>query len=210
MERVKDARQKAVLELAASKGNWGRSLPTGWGRGIASYATWGVSPTAEVVELSVAEDGTIQVQRVVCAIDCGIVINPDMVTAQVEGGIVYTLSAALKHKITLENGRIKESNFHNYQILRIDEMPVIEVYLVPSQEPPTGVGEMSGPPLTPAVANAVFAAKVAQVGAESFTQFERVVLLQSMDTHCRERLSSLDYLRQWIHLRGDDHSQPKQ
>lgn len=158
LERVKDARQKAVLELAASKGNWGSALPTGWGRGIASYATWGVSPTAEVVELSVAEDGTIRVQRVVCAIDCGIVINPDMVTAQVEGGIVYALSAALKHKITLKNGRVKQSNFHDYPILRFDEMPTIEVHIMPSQEPPTGVGEMSGPPLTAALANAVFAA----------------------------------------------------
>lgn len=158
LERTTEPRLKAVLELAATKANWGSPLPEGWGRGIACYSTWEITPTAEVVEVSVADDGQVRVQRVVCAIDCGIVINPDMVKAQVEGGIVFALSAALKGKITLENGRVQQSNFHDYPILRIDEMPTVEVYIVPSNEPPSGVGEMSGPPLTPAVANAVFAA----------------------------------------------------
>lgn len=158
LERTQEPRLKAVLELAASKANWGSPLPEGWGRGIACYATWGKSPTAEVVEVSVAHDGKVRVQRVICAIDCGIVINPDMVKAQVEGGIAFALSAALKGKITLEKGRVQQSNFHDYPVLRFDEMPIVEVYIVPSNEPPSGVGEMSGPPLTPAVANAVFAA----------------------------------------------------
>jgi isoquinoline 1-oxidoreductase beta subunit len=157
-ERITEPRLRAVLELAATKANWGSPLPEGWGRGIACYSTWGATPAAEVVEVSVADDGQVRVHRVVCAIDCGIVINPDMVKAQMEGGVVFALSAALKGKITLENGRIQQSNFHDYPVLRLDEMPAIEVYIVPSIEPPSGVGEMSGPPLTPAVANAVFAA----------------------------------------------------
>jgi isoquinoline 1-oxidoreductase beta subunit len=159
LERAKNQpRLKAVLELAAEKGNWGSPLPEGWGRGIAAYATWGESPTAEVVEVAVSDDGQVRVQRVVCVIDCGIVVNPDMVAAQMEGGIVFALTAALKSQITVKDGRVQQSNFHNYPILRMDEMPAIEVYIVPSTEPPTGVGEMSGPPLTPAVANAIFAA----------------------------------------------------
>lgn len=157
LERTDDPRHQAVLELAAEKGNWGDPLPEGWGRGIAAFPTWGV-PTADVVELVVADDGTVRVHRVVCAIDPGIVVNPDMVKAQLEGGIVFALTAALKSKATIENGRVRQSNFHNYPVLRMDEMPTIEVYVVPSTEPPQGVGEMSGPPLTPAVANAVFAA----------------------------------------------------
>ncbi len=157
LERIKEPRLKAVLELAAEKGNWGAPLSAGWGRGIACFSTWGATHVAEVVELSITKDGTVRVQRVVCAVDCGLVINPDMVKAQMEGGIVYALSAALKSKITLKKGRVQQSNFHDYPVLRMNEMPTIEVYIVPSNEPPTGVGEMSGPPLTPAVANAVFA-----------------------------------------------------
>ncbi len=159
LERAKnDPRLTAVLELAGEKGNWGSPLPEGWGRGIAAYSTWGDSPTAEVVEVSVSDEGQVRVHRVVCVIDCGIVINPDMVTAQMEGGIVFALTAALKSKITIKDGRVQQSNFNNYPILQIDETPNIEVYLIPSSEPPTGVGEMSGPPLTPALANAIFAA----------------------------------------------------
>ncbi|MBE7474470.1 MAG: xanthine dehydrogenase family protein molybdopterin-binding subunit [Anaerolineae bacterium] len=158
LERTQEPRLKAVLELVATKANWGAPLPEGWGRGIACYSTWGVTPTAEVVEVSVTEDGQIRVHRVVCVIDCGIVVNPDMVRAQVEGGIAFALSAALKGKITWENGRVQQSNFHDYPVLQIHEMPVVEVHIMPSSEPPSGVGEMSGPPLTPAVANAIFAA----------------------------------------------------
>jgi isoquinoline 1-oxidoreductase beta subunit len=158
MERIKEPRLKAVLELAATNGNWGSPLPEGWGRGVAAYTTWGTTPAADVVELSVADEGYIRVHRVVCAVDCGIVINPDMVKAQIEGGIVFALSAALKSKITIKDGRVQQSNFHNYPVLTFDEMPEIEVYIVPSNEAPQGVGDMSGPPLTPAVANAIFAA----------------------------------------------------
>lgn len=158
LERIHNPRRKAVLELAAEKGNWGSPLSEGWGRGIASYSTYGVTHVAEVVELSVVEDGQVRVQRVVCAIDCGLVINPDTVKAQVEGGIVFALSAALKSKITLANGRVTQSNFHDYPILRFNEMPLVEVYIVPSEEPPAGVGEGSGPCLIPAVANAIYAA----------------------------------------------------
>jgi len=156
LQRYEDPRLKNVLQLAAEKADWGSPLPEGWGRGIAAYNTWGKTSAAEVVELSVAEDGQIKVHRVVCVVDCGIAINPDMVKEQMEGGIVFALTAALKSKITIENGRVQQSNFHNYPILRMDEMPLVEVHIVPGSEPPTGVGEMSGPPLTPAVANAVF------------------------------------------------------
>ncbi|MFZ5910307.1 MAG: molybdopterin cofactor-binding domain-containing protein [Chloroflexota bacterium] len=151
-------RHRAVLKLAAEKVGWGTPLPEGWGRGIALHATWGVTPVAQVAEVFVDDQGTVRVQRVVCAIDCGTVVNPDMVEAQMEGGIVFGLSAALKGMITVEGGRAQQSNFHDYPILQIDEMPTIEVYILPSEASPTGVGEMGAPPIIPAVANAVFAA----------------------------------------------------
>ncbi len=150
-------RQKVVLDLAAEKAGWGTPLPAGWGRGIAFHSTWGASHVAQVAEVSVDANGAWRVQRVVCAIDCGLVINPDMVAAQMEGGIVFGLSA-LKGEIVVANGRVQQSNFHDYPILRMDEMPQIEVYIVASTEPPRGVGEMGTPPLLPAVANAIFAA----------------------------------------------------
>jgi isoquinoline 1-oxidoreductase beta subunit len=107
----------------------------------------------------VAEDGTVRVNRVVCAVDCGTVINPDTVVAQMEGGIVFGLTAALKAEITIEKGRAQQSNFNDYPLLTMDEMPVVEVHIVPGDErPPTGIGEMGVPPIAPAVANAVFAA----------------------------------------------------
>jgi isoquinoline 1-oxidoreductase beta subunit len=149
---------KPVLEVAASRASWGSPLPEGWGRGIAAHSTWGSSHVAEVVELSVDSDGSVKVHRVVCAIDCGTVINPDSVEAQMEGGIVYGLSAALKGEITIEGGRVEQSNFHDYPMLQIDEMPAVEVYILPSDRPPKGVGEMSVPPIIPAVLNAIFAA----------------------------------------------------
>jgi isoquinoline 1-oxidoreductase beta subunit len=151
-------RAKAVIELAAEQAGWGDPLPTGWGRGMAYHATFGVTHVAQVVELSVEENGTIRVHRVVCAVDCGTAINPDAVEAQMEGGIVFGLTAALKAQITLAKGRVEQSNFDDYPLLRLDEMPRIEVYLVPSSEPPSGIGEMGVPPTAPAVANAVFAA----------------------------------------------------
>ena len=150
-------RLKAVLELAAEKAGWGKPLPRGHGRGIASHSSFD-SFVAQVAEVSVSEDGKLKVHRVVCAIDCGTVINPDTVRAQMEGGIVFGLSAALHGEITLENGRVQQSNFHDYPLLRMNEMPAIEVHLVLSEEPPTGVGEPGVPPIAPAVGNAVFAA----------------------------------------------------
>lgn len=158
MELPEYANLKAVLEVAASQSDWGTPLPEGWGRGIAAHSTWGSSHVAEVVEVSVSADGSVKVHRVVCAVDCGIVINPDSVEAQMEGGIVYGLSAALKGVISVEAGRVKQSNFHDYPMLSMDEMPIIEVHIVPSDRTPQGVGEMSVPPIIPAVINAVFAA----------------------------------------------------
>lgn len=149
-------RHRGVLELAAQKAGWGKSLPKGRYRGIAvaeSFASW----VAQVAEISIM-GGNVRVHRVVCAIDCGMTVNPDTIVAQMESGIVYGLTAALKGEINVERGRVKQSNFHDYPLLRIDEMPAVEVYIVPSTEHPGGVGEPGTPPIAPAVANAVFAA----------------------------------------------------
>jgi isoquinoline 1-oxidoreductase beta subunit len=155
--QIMGGRARNVIELAASQAGWSDPLPAGWGRGIAYYATFGVTHVAQVAEVSV-EGSTIRVHRVVCAIDCGMVINPDTVRAQMEGGIVFGLTAALKDAITIEDGAVVQSNFHDYRLLTFDEMPEIDVHIVASSERPTGVGEMGVPPLAPAVANAVFAA----------------------------------------------------
>jgi isoquinoline 1-oxidoreductase beta subunit len=149
-------RMRAVLELAAQKANWGAKLPAGVGRGIATHFSFD-SYVAQVVEASVEKNGTVRVHRVVCAVDCGTVINPDTVRAQMEGGIIFGLTAALKTEITLKDGRVQQDNFHDYQMLRIFESPEIEVHIVPSSENPTGVGEPGVPPVAPALANAIFA-----------------------------------------------------
>lgn len=146
----------ATLELAATKAGWGSPLPDGWGRGIAYHSTWNATPTAMVVELSVSQDGFVQVHRVVCAINCGLVINPDMVAAQMEGGVAWGLTAALKGGLTLEDGRVQQSNYDDHPIIRMEEMPVVEVHFVPSSAPPSGVGEMGVPPIAPAMLNALF------------------------------------------------------
>src|SRR6201997_2521452 len=112
---------------------------------------------AHVAEVEVAKDGAVRVHRVVCAVDCGTVINPDTIKAQMEGGIVFGLTAALKTEITLKDGKVEQSNFHDYQMLRIFESPKIEVYIVPSSANPTGVGEPGVPPVAPALTNAIFA-----------------------------------------------------
>jgi isoquinoline 1-oxidoreductase beta subunit len=149
-------RHRRVLELAAEKAGWGSSVPEGWGRGVAVHESFG-SFVAQVAEVSV-EGGRIRVHRVVCAIDCGVVVHPDIVVAQMEGAIVFGLSAALSGKITIEDGRVKEGNYHDYPVLRMHEMPIIEVHLVASPLHPGGVGEPGTPPIAPAVANALFAA----------------------------------------------------
>jgi len=132
-------------------------LPPGRGRGIATHFSFD-SYVAQVVEASVEKDGTVQVRRVVCAVDCGRVVNPDIVKAQMEGGIIFGLTAALKTEITLENGRVQQKNFHDYQMLRMFESPEIQVHIIPSELSPTGVGEPSVPPVAPALTNAIFAA----------------------------------------------------
>ncbi len=153
---TKAARHKGVLELAAEKGDWGKPLPQGRFRGIAVAFSYG-SYASEVAEVSIGKDGKVRVHRVVCALDCGTVVNPDTVKAQVEGSIVWGLTAALYGAITLDKGRVQQSNFHDYQMLRINEMPVVEVHIVPSTAAAGGVGEPGVPPLAPAVCNAIFA-----------------------------------------------------
>jgi len=149
-------RHQGVLALAAQKAGWGSVMPAGRGRGIAVHESFG-SFIAQVAEVSVSADGNVHVHRVVCAVDCGQVVNPDTVAAQMEGGIVFGLSAALYGTITLKDGHIEQSNFHNYPLLRMNGMPTVEVFIVPSQEPLGGVGEPGVPPIAPAVANAIFA-----------------------------------------------------
>lgn len=151
-------RMKAVLELAAEKAGWSTvPMPKGRGRGIAVAEAFS-SFVAQVAEVTVGDDGQVRVDRVVCAVDCGIPINPDVIAAQMEGGIGFGLGAALFGAITLENGRVEQDNFNSYRVLRMNEMPKVEVHIVPSQEVPTGVGEPGVAPIGPAVANAIFAA----------------------------------------------------
>ena len=152
----KHPRHLATLELAAKKAGWGTPLPKGRFRGLAVHESFG-STVAQVAEVSVVE-GSVRVHRVVAAIDCGIAVNPAGVKAQVEGAIVYGLSAALYGEITLKDGRVQQSNFHDYKPARMSDAPAIEVHIVPSTERPSGVGEPGVPPLAPAVANAIFAA----------------------------------------------------
>jgi isoquinoline 1-oxidoreductase beta subunit len=150
-------RMKAVLELAADKAGWSTPLPPGKGRGIAVAEAF-KTLVAQVAEVSVDKDGQIKVDRVVCAVDCGTPINPDIIAAQMEGGIGFGLGAALYGAITLKEGRVEQDNFNSYRVLRMNEMPKVEVHILPSAEPPTGVGEPGVAPLGPAVANAIFAA----------------------------------------------------
>jgi len=154
---VNQPRMRGVLDLVAEKANWGKPVPAGRGRGIATHFSFD-SYVAQVAEVSVDKNGAVRVHRVVCALDCGRVVNPDTVKAQMEGGIIFGLTAALKDEITLDRGRVQQRNFHDYPMLRINEAPEIEVYIVPSTENPTGVGEPGVPPVAPAVANAIFAA----------------------------------------------------
>jgi isoquinoline 1-oxidoreductase subunit beta len=154
----KSPRARAVLDLAAEKAGWGKPLPPGHGRGVAlMYSGWDTY-VAQVAEVEVTGTGVIGVRRVVCAVDCGTIINPDTVTAQVEGGVVFGISGGLWGEITLKNGRVEQSNFHDYRVLRMNETPAIEVHLVRSLEAPGGMGEPATAAIAPALANAVFAA----------------------------------------------------
>jgi isoquinoline 1-oxidoreductase beta subunit len=158
----KHPRHAAVLKLAAEKAGWDQPLAAGKdgarrGRGVAVHESFGTY-VAEVAEVTVQADGSFTLDRVVCAVDCGIVVNPDVVRAQVEGGVGFALSAALHGAITLKDGVVEQSNFHDYAPIRITEMPKVEVHILPSAEKPTGIGEPGVPPLAPALANALAAA----------------------------------------------------
>ena len=159
-------RHTEVLRLAAEKADWGNPAE-GRFQGVAVHASFD-SVVAEVAEVSVT-DGNIRVHRVVCAVDCGLAVNPDIVRAQMESGIIFGLTAALKSRVTLVDGGIRESNFHDYPLLRMDETPQIEVHIVPRESPPTGVGEPGTPPIAPAVGNAVFAATGIRLRRMPFT-----------------------------------------
>jgi isoquinoline 1-oxidoreductase beta subunit len=151
------ARAAEVIRLAAEKAEWSKPLPQGWGHGLGYHATFGVTHVAYVAEVSVDEAGNVRVQRVVAAVDCGQAVNPDNVRRR-SMWIAFGLTAALKAEATLQDGRIHQSNFHDYPILQMNEMPLVEVYIVESDQRPSGMGEMGVPPIAPAVANAVFAA----------------------------------------------------
>jgi isoquinoline 1-oxidoreductase beta subunit len=148
-------RHLRTLNLAAEKAGWGSPLPKGRARGVAVHESFN-SVVAQIADVSLNRDGTPRIERVVCAVDCGTAINPDVIRAQMEGGIGYGLGAALWSEITLVDGRVQQSNFNDYRGLRIEQMPAVEVHIVPSQEKPTGVGEPGVPPIAPAVANALF------------------------------------------------------
>jgi len=150
-------RHLRTLELAAQKAGWGTPPPAGHGRGIA-LAEWAPTTCAQVAEVSVTPDGRVRVHRVVCAVDCGPTVNVGQIEAQLQGGIVYGLTAALYGEITLQGGRVQQSNFTDYPMLHIEEMPVVEVHVVPSDDKQGGIGEPSVGPVAPAVCNAIFAA----------------------------------------------------
>jgi isoquinoline 1-oxidoreductase beta subunit len=151
----KHARHLGVLNLAAEKAGWGTPLPAGRARGIAVHESF-ASYAAQVAEISI-ENGAIRVHRVTCAIDCGIAVNPAGIAAQMESGVVFGLSAALFGKIEFKEGRVQESNYHDYRVLRMNQMPQIDVHIVPSTDKPGGIGEVGVPPIAAALANAVFA-----------------------------------------------------
>jgi isoquinoline 1-oxidoreductase beta subunit len=153
----KSPRAKAVLDLAAEKAGWGQALPKGSGRGVSLQFVFG-SYLAQVAEVEVSKEGTVRVRRVVCAVDCGTVVNPDTVQAQIQSGIIFGATAALYGEITLKNGRVEQTNFDTYQMLRMNEAPTIEVHIVKSAQPPGGLGESGTSAIVPAIANAIFAA----------------------------------------------------
>ncbi len=152
----KEPNQLRVLDLAAQKANWGKA-PTGRFQGISLHKSF-MTSVAEVAELSVADDGKVTIHKITAVVDCGLVVNPEIVKAQIEGGIFWALTATFTEEITFRNGRVQQSNFHDYQTLRTKDAPVVDVHIVTSQEPPTGVGEPGVPPLPAAITNAIFAA----------------------------------------------------
>jgi isoquinoline 1-oxidoreductase beta subunit len=157
------ARMRGVLQLAAEKSGWDKTLPAGRFRGVACFGCF-ASYMAEVVEISMENDHP-RVHRVVAAVDCGQVVNPAILEQQIQGGIIYGLGNAFRAKITVEKGRVVQGNFDDYQPLRMEETPTVEVYAVPSQETPTGIGEPSVPPIAPALCNAIYAATKKRIRA---------------------------------------------
>jgi isoquinoline 1-oxidoreductase subunit beta len=152
-----NSRMRAVLDLAAEKAGWHKALPAGAGRGVSAMFGFGTY-IAQVAEVTVAKDGQVRVQRVVCAVDCGRTVNPDTIKAQIEGGVIFGITAALYGEITLEKGRVVQSNFDTYQMLHIDEAPTIEVHVIDSDAESGGIGEPGTSAIAPAVVNAIFAA----------------------------------------------------
>lgn len=153
----KTPRLQAVLKHAADLAGWFSPPPEGRHRGLAAH-NFQETMMAMVAEISVSPKGLIRVHRVSCALDCGVAVNPGNIRAQVQSAVAFGLTAAIKSAVTFEGGRVRQSNFHDFPILRMDEMPLVEVHIVPSTNPPTGIGEVAVPPIGPAVANAVFAA----------------------------------------------------
>jgi isoquinoline 1-oxidoreductase beta subunit len=153
----KSPRRLGVLELVAEKSGWGRPLPEGIHRGIALFKSFR-SYVAQVAEVSVNSSGELKVHRVICAVDCGMVVNPDGIQAQMEGAVAFALTATLKGEISINRGRVAQSNFHDNPVIRMSEMPTVETHIVPSAEAPTGIGEPGVPPVAAAIANAAFAA----------------------------------------------------
>ncbi len=149
-------RHLGVLDLAAEKAGWGKSLGSDRAQGVAVHESFN-SYVALVAEVTLRDGGRFSVDRVVIAVDCGLAVNPDIVRAQMEGGMGFGLAAALSSEITLDNGAVVQSNFHDYEVLSIDQMPAVEVHIVKSAEAPTGVGEPATPVIAPAVANALYA-----------------------------------------------------
>ena len=154
---AKEPRLLACLDLAAEKAGWGSALPARVGRGVACQSVFG-SYVAAIVEAEVDNDGEIAIRRVTAAVDCGTVVNPDSVEAQIQGGLIFGLTAALYNEITIAKGRVQQSNFNNYRMMRINETPAIEVHLVRNGEAPGGIGEPGTSIAAPALANALFAA----------------------------------------------------
>mgnify|MGYP002715536002 CR=1 FL=1 len=166
---AKHPRHLGVLNLAAEKAGWGTPLPEGKARGVAVHESFSTF-VAQVAEVTMQTDGSVKVDRVVCAVDCGLAVNPDVIRAQMEGGIGFGLGGVMYGEVTLDRGRVEQSNFHDYRVLRIEEMPAVEVHIVPSAAAPTGVGEPGVPPVGPAVANAVFAATGRRIRNLPFTR----------------------------------------
>jgi isoquinoline 1-oxidoreductase beta subunit len=154
---LKSPRMRAALELAATRSSWGSALPAGHGRGVAVQYAFG-SYLAQVAEVSVSADNQVRVHRVVCALDCGQMVNPDIIRAQLEGGVMFGLSAALWSQVSIANGRVQQSNFHDYRALRLPEAPKVDVHLIASQEKPGGVGETGTACAAAALCNAIYAA----------------------------------------------------